>query len=374
MGENYWDREKEQYISIQVSEVQCTSAYVHRCTVFLEYCLLNPKERVMKTDLSPESIQHIARGFSRARVLLTAVELDIFTLLTEVPLSVVEVVDGLKSDLRATTIFLDALVAMDLLIKEKNSYSTNPALAALLTADSEESILPGLMHTAHLWKTWSQLTDVVLDGGPAKDHETDHDDHLKAFIGAMHVGALRYAPKLVRAVDPGSAQNLIDVGGGSGSYTIGFLKTAPRMKATLFDLPEVISMARERISEEGLIDRVALVSGDYNGDDLPGGHDLALLSAIIHQNSHEQNVALYRNVYGALDHGGRIIVRDYAMNSDRTLPASGALFAINMLVNTKKGNSYTLEEIKGGLEEAGFERVKLLQESEMSSLVEGWKK
>jgi ubiquinone/menaquinone biosynthesis C-methylase UbiE len=328
----------------------------------------------MKTDLSPESIQHIARGFSRARVLLTAVELDIFTLLTEVPLSVVEVVDGLKSDLRATTIFLDALVAMDLLIKEKNSYSTNPALAALLTADSEESILPGLMHTAHLWKTWSQLTDVVLDGGPAKDHETDHDDHLKAFIGAMHVGALRYAPKLVMAVDPGSAQNLIDVGGGSGSYTIGFLKTAPRMKATLFDLPEVISMARERISEEGLIDRVALVSGDYNGDDLPGGHDLALLSAIIHQNSHEQNVALYRNVYGALDHGGRIIVRDYAMNSDRTLPASGALFAINMLVNTKEGNSYTLEEIKGGLEEAGFERVKLLQESEMSSLVEGWKK
>jgi hypothetical protein len=62
------------------------------------------------------------------------------------------------------------------------------------------------------------------------------------------------------------------------------------------------------------------------------------------------------------------------MNSDRTLPASGALFAINMLVNTKKGNSYTLEEIKGGLEEAGFERVTLLQESEMSSLVEGWKK
>jgi ubiquinone/menaquinone biosynthesis C-methylase UbiE len=319
--------------------------------------MLNPKERVMKTDLSPESIQHIARGFSRARVLLTAVELDIFTLLTEVPLSVVEVVDGLKSDLRATTIFLDALVAMDLLIKEKNSYSTNPALAALLTADSEESILPGLMHTAHLWKTWSH-----------------HDDHLKAFIGAMHVGALRYAPKLVMAVDPGSAQNLIDVGGGSGSYTIGFLKTAPRMKATLFDLPEVIPMARERISEEGLIDRVTLVSGDYNGDDLPGGHDLALLSAIIHQNSHEQNVALYRNVYGALDHGGRIIVRDYAMNSDRTLPASGALFAINMLVNTKEGNSYTLEEIKGGLEEAGFERVKLLQESEMSSLVEGWKK
>jgi predicted O-methyltransferase YrrM len=255
----------------------------------------------------------------------------------------------------------------------KNSYSTNPALAALLTADSEESILPGLMHTAHLWKTWSQLTDVVLDGGPAKDHETDHDDHLKAFIGAMHVGALRYAPELIKAVDPGPAKKIIDVGGGSGTYTIGFLRAFPGMKATLFDLPDVIPMAEARLEEEGLLTRVTLVGGDYNEDDLPGGHDLALLSAIIHQNSHEQNVALYKKVFHALDRGGRIIVRDYVMSSDRTRPASGALFAINMLVNTEGGNSYTFEEIREGLKEAGFKMVKLLHESEMSSLVEGFK-
>ena len=119
----------------------------------------------MKTDLSPESIQHIARGFSRSRVLLTAVELDIFTLLDETPLSVDEVVARLVSDLRATTIFLDALSAMALLVKEADRYRTNPEVTRLLTADSKESILPGLMHTAHLWKTWSRITDVVQDGG-----------------------------------------------------------------------------------------------------------------------------------------------------------------------------------------------------------------
>jgi len=327
----------------------------------------------MRSDLSAQNIQHTARGFSRARILLTGVELDIFTLLAEDSLSATEIVDRLNSDLRATTILLDALAAMGLLTKENGSYRNDPALVPLLTAESEGSILPGLMHTAHLWQTWSQLTDIVVDGGPASRPDTGSDDRTKAFIGAMHVGALRIAPELIKAVDPGPARNLIDVGGGSGSYTIGFLNAVPGMKATIFDLPEVIPMAETRLAEEGLMARVTLVGGDYNADDLPGGHDLAFLSAIIHQNSHAQNVALYNKVFDALDPGGRIIIRDYAMSSDRTQPASGALFAINMLVNTEGGNSYTFEEIQGGLEEAGFERVRLLQESEMSSLVEGFK-
>jgi predicted O-methyltransferase YrrM len=146
------------------------------------------------------------------------------------------------------------------------------------------------------------------------------------------------------------------------------------MRATIFDQPDVIPMARERIAGEGLLDRVELVSGDYHEDALPSGHDLAFLSAVIHQNSHEQNVELYRKVFDTLDPGGRIVVRDYVLNSDRTEPASGALFAVNMLVNTDGGNSYTLEEIREGLTEAGFVRVKLLQEKEMSSLVEAYRK
>jgi precorrin-6B methylase 2 len=327
----------------------------------------------MKSSLSSESIQHIARGFSRARVLLTAVELDIFTLLANEPLSAEAAAARLKADLRATITLLDALGAMGFLTKYSGLYRTEPGLVPLLTENSPDSILPGLRHSAHLWKTWSKLTDVVLEGGPAPRTEEGGGHRLKAFIGAMHVRALRDAPELVRAVNPGTAQNLMDVGGGSGSYTIGFLRAVPGMKATIFDLPEVIPMARERLSEEGLMDRVTLVGGDYNTDDLPGGHDLALLSAIIHQNSHVQNVELYRKIRDALLPGGRVVVRDYVMSSDRTQSSSGALFAINMLVNTEGGNSYTFEEIKGGLEEAGFEKVRLFQDSEMSSLVEAFK-
>ena len=327
----------------------------------------------MKSDLSPTSIQHMARAFSRSRVLLTAVELDLFTVLADRSLSAEEAADRLKSDLRATTILLDALAAMELLEKTTGRYRTTQALVPILTTRGEESILSSLMHSAYLWKTWSQLTDVVQGGGPAHRPETGWNHRMASFIGAMHVRALRDAPALVRAVNPGKARNLIDVGGGSGSYTIGFLKASPGMKATLFDLPEVIPMARERLSAGGFLDRVALVGGDYNTDSLPGGHDLALLSAVIHQNSHEHNMKIYRKIHDALITGGRIIIRDYVMNPDRTEPASGALFAVNMLVNTKGGNSYTFDEIREGLEEAGFQRIKLLQNDEMSSLVEGYK-
>ena len=235
----------------------------------------------MNDNFSAESIQRTARAFSRSRVLLTAVELNIFSILAVEPLAAMEAARQLGSDLRAMTILLDALAAMDLLVKEDNRYRTRTEAVPLLTDNSERSILPGLMHSAYLWKTWSQLTEVVMHGGPAKRPDRDGSDRMEAFIGAMHVRALRDAPELVKAIDPGPARNLIDVGGGSGSYTIGFLKAVPDMRATIFDLPEVIPMTRKRIAEEGLTDRVTLVSGNYNEDDLPSGHDLALLSAVI---------------------------------------------------------------------------------------------
>ncbi len=162
----------------------------------------------MTKDLTPDSIGHIARGFSRARVLLTGVELDIFTLLAGGPLSADQVAGRLGSDLRATTILLDALTAMELFEKVDGRYRTASEAAPLLTEGSPESMLPGMRHTAHLWKTWSQLTDIVLSGGPARRSEDSQDDWTKAFIGAMHVRARKDAEQLVADIGPGDAGRL----------------------------------------------------------------------------------------------------------------------------------------------------------------------
>jgi ubiquinone/menaquinone biosynthesis C-methylase UbiE len=190
----------------------------------------------------------------------------------------------------------------------------------------------------------------------------------------MHAIGSPMAKRIVEAVNPGASRALLDVGGGSGTYTIAFLRAVPEMKATLFDLPEVIEMARERLREEGLLDRANLVSGSFYLQELPDGHDLALISAIIHSNSPEENLDLYRKVFRALKPGGRILVRDHVMSPDRTYPRDGAIFAINMLIGTSGGGTYTYEEIEADLSKAGFHRIRLLKQGEhMDAVVEAFK-
>jgi SAM-dependent methyltransferase len=119
---------------------------------------------------------------------------------------------------------------------------------------------------------------------------------------------------------------------------------------------------------------VELVAGDFYHDELPKGCDLALLSAIIHQNSPQENLDLYRKIHQALVPGGKLLIRDHVMDPGRTFPPQGTLFAINMLVNTKGGDTYTFEEIEDALETVGFERVEMLRKGErMDCLVEARK-
>jgi hypothetical protein len=129
-------------------------------------------------------------------------------------------------------------------------------------------------------------------------------------------------------------------------------------------------MARERIAQTELADRVVLVAGDYNKDSLPRGADLVWLSAIIHQNSPAQNRSLYGRIAEAIEPGGVVLIRDVVMEESHTEPVAGALFAVNMLVATEGGNTFTLSEIRDDLTSAGFADVKLIRRDEgMHSVV-----
>ncbi len=163
---------------------------------------------------------------------------------------------------------------------------------------------------------------------------------------------------------------MLDVGAGPGTWTIALLQAVPGARATLFDLPPVVPMAKRRIAEAGLAERARFVEGDYNTDDLPEGADLVWLGAICHQNSREQNRTLFARVHKALDDGGTVIIRDIIMESSRTRPVAGALFAINMLVATEAGGTYTFEEYREDLGQAGFHKVVLVHQDEsMSCLI-----
>jgi len=187
----------------------------------------------------------------------------------------------------------------------------------------------------------------------------------------MHVVGRELSHKVAQACDLSRFERMLDIGAGAATYTIAFLKQNPLMSAVLFDLPEVVPLAERRINDEGLRERVELVAGDFYEDELPSGCDLALLSAIIHQNSPEKNLDLYRKVRRALAPGGVLLIRDHIMSEDRTEPADGALFALNMLVCTDGGDTYTFAETEEALLQAGFRSVKRLRYGDaMDSLVE----
>ncbi len=322
-----------------------------------------------------EKLLAAGRAFMDSRIVLTAVELDLFTLLDGTPMTLEEVTVEAGLSSRGAPILLDGLAALGLLEKKDGRYL--PGAGALpLSSKHPQSVLPMMRHTASLWNRWSELTAIVRTGKGGERPAGAFDDpaELEAFIGAMHVVGRDAAAEVARAVRARDSRKLLDVGGATGTYAEAFLREYPDMKATVFDRPPVIEMARRRLEPLDIWPRLTLSAGDFYQDYLPGGHDLVLLSAIIHQNSPEQNIALYRKCFDALVPGGRILIRDHVLSEDRTRPVSGALFALNMLACTNGGNCYTLSEIAETLAQAGFARVSLLRDGDrMDALVEAFK-
>lgn len=325
--------------------------------------------------MKPQEIMSFVSKFHESRVFLTAAELDVFTVLDRNPMTAGEIANKLNATERGISILLNAVVSMGLLEKKEGNYYCPDDVAAVLSAKSKTSMLPMIKWSAGGWKRWSNLTDIVRQGKDDLGGPYDFDEsETEIFIGAMHARARILAPGIAAAVKPGKARKLLDVGGGSGAYTQAFLEQSSGLKATIFDLPGALKIARTNMTAEGLTDRIDFVAGDFYKDELPEGHDLALLSAIIHQNSPEQNLKLYRKIYQALEPGGRLIIRDHVMNEDHTQPTGGAFFAVNMLVVTKGGNTYSFGEIRADMEAVGFTDVRLIQTGEkMDGLVEGFK-
>jgi len=330
----------------------------------------------MTQDNGPEKILKMAQGFMESRILLSAAELNLFTLLSKAPLTAEAINGKINGDLKALTTLLDAVAAIGLLRKKDGVYFCEPDAEKYLTDDSPVTVLPMVLHAATLWTRWARLTSLA-EGTPPPTMSLDfshNEKELGAFIGAMHSIGEPMAKRIAADVNPGGARSLLDVGGGSGTYTIAFLRAVPELKATIFDMPPVIEMARTRLENAGLLDRTRLVGGNFHRDELPVGHDLALLSAIIHSNSPEQNLDLYQKIFRALVPGGRLLIRDHVMDPDRVRPRNGAIFAVNMLAGTLGGGTYTYDEIASDLTRAGFVNIRMLLEGEqMDAVVESFK-
>ncbi len=312
-----------------------------------------------QSDLSPESIREIATAFQKSRILLTGYELGIFGALGDRRESSQNIARKLGADLRGTDRLMNALVALGMLVKEGGTFRNTPAGLKYLVPSSPH-YLPGLMHTVHLWDTWSTLTEAVKRGTavPAREQRrADQTTWTTAFIAAMNDRAQKQAPVAATLVDLKENMRVLDVGGGSGAFAVAFVRARKGVTATIFDLPQVLPLTEEYVKAEHLSERIDLVAGDYTRDDLPRGYDLVFLSAIIHSNSPDENRTLIGKCTRALNPKGTLVVQDFIMDESRTNPSGGAFFALNMLVGTAAGDTYTEAEIREWMKEAGLSDV-----------------
>jgi precorrin-6B methylase 2 len=326
----------------------------------------------MTRKWTADELLEVVRGFQAACIITAAADLDLFTTLGKTPATAGQLAQRIEADPRATAVLVDALAALELLAKQGDVYTVPADVAELMTAESPTNILAGVRHQGNCLRRWAQIARVVQTGQPARREPSIRGDSgdCESFIGAMNSFSGPVATQIVDRLSPVRFQRLLDIGGASGTWTIAFLRAVPEATAVLFDLPQVIPLARERLARAGLADRVSLVPGDFYTDDLPGGADFAWLSAIAHQNSREQNRVLYRKIWSALVPGGTLVIRDVVMEGAKTRPVAGALFAVNMLVGTEGGGTFTFDEFKEDLTAAGFADVRLVYQGEtMDSLI-----
>lgn len=302
----------------------------------------------MPTPATLPDLLQAARAFQESRVLLTALELDLLAAVGD-GAGAPAVAAAAGTEPRATGMLLNALAALGVLAKDGERFRCTEAGRGLAGERA------GLLHMANLWQTWSTLTDCVRTGRSGRSGPKGED--VVNFINAMHARARAIAPAAAALVGARGVRRLLDVGGGPGTFAIAFAQAEPGLRAEVLDLAPVLPLAQGHIRAAGLEGRVTVREGDLRTDPFGQGYDLILVSAICHMLDEAGNRDLLGRCVRALAPGGRVAIREFILDPDRAGPPRAALFALNMLVGTERGNAYTEADYRGWLEEAGCVRV-----------------
>ncbi len=314
-----------------------------------------------KREWHPGELLELSGYFWKTCTLHAAVKLDVFTLIGEERLTAVEVSEKLDAAPDAVERLLNALVAMELLIKAKNAYSNTPSSLELLSKDSPKYLGHIIMHHHHLVGSWSQLDESVKSGQPIRERSSfSQEEWRESFLMGMFNMAMSMAPLLVPGVDLSSRRHLLDLGGGPGTYAIHFCRQNPQLKATVFDLPTTQPFAEKTIKRFDLSDRIDFVGGNYIEDEIKGAYDAAWLSHILHGEGPDECQRIIQKTVAALEPGAIIIIHEFILNNSMDSPLFPALFSLNMLLGTDSGQAYSEQQLMDMLAAAGAKDIQRL--------------
>lgn len=303
-----------------------------------------------------DQIDRLANGYRDAQVLLTANRLGVFPLLESGPKTIGEMAQSLQATERGLRILCDALVALTLLQKIGDRYENGEAAKQCLLPSSPSPKSSILLHNARLYERWGRLHRVIKTGQHVADDQIDPGLRYEAadFARAMADSGRAMVKTTADALPLDKPRLMLDVGGGPGLYSIEFVRRYPSLTAVILDSKETLEIAGENIREAALEDRIRLLAGDVFSQPLGGPYDFVLVSNLVHSFSDDEDGYLISKVAAAMTSGGQLCVKDFFLEADRTAPAGAALFAVNMLVSTEKGNCYTVQESSSWLVRAGL--------------------
>ncbi len=311
----------------------------------------NPSESLPLVN--PLPLWNLAHVYCEARALHVASDLDIFTELDANGATAEGMAKALGLEKRPVRMLMDACVALELLEKEGDKYRNSELASAFLVKGKPHYSGAFVALESRSYHNWAKLEEAVRKNTPVVTPMKD-EGLMKSFTHAMHGTSTFSSMMLAQMVDLSEYANLLDIGGGAGTNSIRLAETYPNLRATVFDQGLVVEVAAEYIAKSPAADRISTHTGNYL-EDIPGGHDAALLSNIIHGEGAEANRKLLKRVYDALDSPGIVIIADTPPNEERTGPIFPLIFALNELIHTEEGDTYTESETVAFLEAAGFE-------------------
>ena len=307
---------------------------------------------------SGQYVFEILSGYQKSIVLMVANRLDLFTALGEDDLAADKLAERLSATPDGTGRLADALVALGFLLKSHGKYRNAPIAKEFLVRGAPRYQGDIIRHHENCHTNWSRLVEVVKKGSliveslkPRSPSDTD------AFIRGMANIAHGSGKELAESLDLRGVRRVLDVGGGPGVYAIEMLKVLPEATGVVLDLKEPLRIAAEFVEAAGMKERIELRDGDLTEVDFGEGFDLVLISNIIHSFMPVDNASLFERAARCLSPTGRLVVKDFLMNEDRSGPVFPALFAINMLVGRSCGTAYNFPDILSWLNEAGLAPV-----------------
>lgn len=306
-----------------------------------------------------ERIIDLIEAFRRSKTMFVAASLGVFD---RTPCTLCGLAEALNANTDALERLLDACVSLGLLKREGGLFSNTHAADVYLRRSSPDTLVGYVLYSDRvLYALWGRLEDAVREGshrwkqcfnlqGPLFSHFFRTPEAREEFLLGMHGFGRLSSPAVVAAFDLSGFSRLVDLGGATGHLAMAAADRYPQMRVGVFDLPEVIAVARKFVDT-----RVELIAGDFFHDPLPEA-DLYALGRILHDWSESKIRALLAKIFAALPEGGALLIAEKLLAQDRSGPVSAHMQSLNMLVCTE-GKERTLGEYEDFLLEAGFSEV-----------------